>query len=230
MKCSNCGVEIPASWKAALAKNICPACDGNIMNEEQQEVLQDIKNALEKMPNDPEGLAGWFVSNYHMRKIGDGKVVDKFHGKPKSSRNIDGDLKLPDKDPLERFMKNAGVKQSRREQLEQIANDYTSDDDEEPEELETESGLPSEVEYPEYTKAMLDAMEKEDPKTVRRKIRSASKKNPNLDTDRLFDKKITGEVYGSNLSDVTNKRRMQRLVAQEQLATTGSVGKIKRSE
>ena len=39
------------------------------MNEATIELLSEVKEALKKMPNDPEGLAGWLLSNYEMRKI-----------------------------------------------------------------------------------------------------------------------------------------------------------------
>lgn len=80
MQCMNCGVEIPAQWKTVLAKNECPECQGEIMNEAGREMLGELKTAMSKMPNDPDGLAGWLLSNYNMQKVGSLEPITKFYG------------------------------------------------------------------------------------------------------------------------------------------------------
>lgn len=80
MKCMSCGAPISPAFKSAIQNNICPACGGEIMNEATLELLDELKDALEEMPNDPEGLAGWLLSNYEMRKIGTGEPVGQFYG------------------------------------------------------------------------------------------------------------------------------------------------------
>jgi hypothetical protein len=80
MKCQSCQAEIPPSWVHAISNNICPGCGQPIMNEDTQKLIQELKIAMEKMPNDPAGLAGWLVCNYSMTKIGSSDPV-VFHRK-----------------------------------------------------------------------------------------------------------------------------------------------------
>jgi hypothetical protein len=77
----SCGADIPPVWVAALNSNKCPGCNGPIMNEASQELLKELADALQRMPNDPQGVAGWLLSNYRFQKMGDGKPVEKFHRK-----------------------------------------------------------------------------------------------------------------------------------------------------
>lgn len=80
MKCMSCGAPILPEFKAAITNNICPACGGELLNEATIEMLDELKAAFEKMPNDPEGLAGWLLSNYEMKKIGTAEPVQQFYG------------------------------------------------------------------------------------------------------------------------------------------------------
>lgn len=86
MKCMSCGAPISPEFKSAISNNICPACGGEIMNEATLDLLDDLKEALQSMPNDPEGLAGWLLSNYEMRKIGNADPVTHFYGSPNHAR------------------------------------------------------------------------------------------------------------------------------------------------
>ena len=79
MRCSSCGVDIPPTFTAVLQRNECPACNGPIMDETAQQLMVDLAEAMERMPNDPKGLAGWLLSNYRLRKIGDGEPVGQFY-------------------------------------------------------------------------------------------------------------------------------------------------------
>lgn len=80
MKCQSCGVDIPPEWVKAIQKNECPACEGEIMDSGSQELLQELSAAMEQMPNDPRGIAGWLLSNYTVTKIGEAVPVARFHG------------------------------------------------------------------------------------------------------------------------------------------------------
>jgi hypothetical protein len=51
------------------------------MNEATKELLKELSDALARMPNDPQGVAGWLMSNYRFQKMGEGKPVEKFHRK-----------------------------------------------------------------------------------------------------------------------------------------------------
>lgn len=71
MKCMSCDAEIPPAWVHAIQNNICPGCGGAIMDDSSKELLSQIREAISKMPNDPEGLAGWILSNFDIRKKGE---------------------------------------------------------------------------------------------------------------------------------------------------------------
>lgn len=77
----SCGANIPPEWVNAIQSNICPGCGNEIMNSATQELLQELTAAMERMPNDPQGVAGWLLSNYRFQKVGNGEPVEKFHRK-----------------------------------------------------------------------------------------------------------------------------------------------------
>jgi hypothetical protein len=62
--------------KAALAANSCAACGGTIFDEESKILMEELKLVINQMPNDPDGLAGWLLSNYHLEKIDPEKEVE----------------------------------------------------------------------------------------------------------------------------------------------------------
>lgn len=102
MKCQHCDAEIKPEYVHAISSNICPGCGSEIMNNDSFSLLNELSSAMERMPNDPQGLAGWLLSNYHFSKIGEAKPVDRFH------RKFDErDLKIAP-EPSE-FMKRTGL-------------------------------------------------------------------------------------------------------------------------
>jgi hypothetical protein len=112
MKCCNCQTEIPPSFKRSLIINECPACGDKIMNDSMQELLSELKEALARMPNDPEGLAGWLLSNYQLTKIGTGEPVQEFYGQKKISSQ---DVVKPSSNRVQEFFKNAGIKKPEKD-------------------------------------------------------------------------------------------------------------------
>lgn len=121
MRCMSCGANIPPEWVNAIQRNECPGCGGEIMGEATQELLNDLTEALKRMPNDPQGVAGWLLSNYRFQKVGSGEPVEKFHRKGGASSSEDiGNLKT---DPTyNEFIKrnNAGALVARSEELARI--------------------------------------------------------------------------------------------------------------
>jgi hypothetical protein len=59
------------------------------MGTATQELLQELTAAMQRMPNDPQGLAGWLLSNYRFQKIGSAEPVEKFHHKGGGSSSVD---------------------------------------------------------------------------------------------------------------------------------------------
>lgn len=46
MKCTNCGSDINPEFKHAISKNECPACGGQIMDEETMALIEDMENTI----------------------------------------------------------------------------------------------------------------------------------------------------------------------------------------
>ena len=91
------------------------------MGEATQGLLKELADAMTRMPNDPQGVAGWLLSNYRFQKMGTGEPVEKFHRKGGGPGAIDeSQLKV---DPTyNEFIKrnNAGSLVARGEQLAKI--------------------------------------------------------------------------------------------------------------
>jgi hypothetical protein len=80
MKCKSCGAPISPAFVHSIQSNICPACGNELMSESTREFINEIKEAFEKMPANPQGLAGWLLSHYELVKIGTGEPVGQFYG------------------------------------------------------------------------------------------------------------------------------------------------------
>lgn len=80
MKCMSCNAEIPPEWVACIQENKCPGCGGAIMDDSSKQLLDELREAMQRMPGDPEGLAGWLLSNYQLIKIGSAEPT-VFHRK-----------------------------------------------------------------------------------------------------------------------------------------------------
>lgn len=106
MKCISCAADIPPAFVHSIATNVCPGCGNAIMSDEHKGLLNELKEAMAKMPNDPEGLAGWLLSHYDLRKIGSGEPTE-FHRKKKSA--IPQDKIKIHQDNISEFSKRAGV-------------------------------------------------------------------------------------------------------------------------
>jgi hypothetical protein len=106
MKCINCETEMSPSFVKAIEDNYCPACGKNLYDDTVKELITGLKEALETMGHNPIGLAGWLLSNFHMKKIGDCAPVE-FYG-TKKAPDSSTPLKIAD-NPLQKFLKNAGV-------------------------------------------------------------------------------------------------------------------------
>lgn len=88
MRCISCGAEIPAQWVKAIENNECPGCGGQIMTDDSKIILNELSEAIRKMPADPQGLAGWLMSNYRIKKIGSAEPVEKFHRQKGSANRV----------------------------------------------------------------------------------------------------------------------------------------------
>jgi Zn-finger nucleic acid-binding protein len=106
MECRSCGANIPPEWVHAIQANICPGCGGEIMDSSTEELLKELSDAMERMPNDPQGVAGWLLSNYRFQKVGEAKPTERFHRKV--SHEFD-ESKIKIDPDHERFLKRTDV-------------------------------------------------------------------------------------------------------------------------
>lgn len=81
MKCMTCGAENPPAFVHCIENNQCGGCGGPIYDDSAKELMKELAGAMERMPNDPRGIAGWLLSNYELHKIGDAIPTEKFHRK-----------------------------------------------------------------------------------------------------------------------------------------------------
>lgn len=123
--CITCNADIPASWVAALNSGICPGCGGPIYSEEHQNLLEELKAAIQEMEKaDIESIVGWLLSNYRMTKIGDAKPTE-FHRAKQNQPNAAGpddpmpNLKQAD-NLLAENLKRAGMTQKSVDKMSQI--------------------------------------------------------------------------------------------------------------
>lgn len=224
MFCDQCSINIPPAWKACIADNKCPACSGQIMNDQAVELMSELKKAMDLMPADPQGLAGWLLSNYKLQKIGDAQPTE-FYGTKKQQEGTNN-LKIAD-NPLQQFLKKSGVttvdpkKQKHFKLLvEQINEDNGIEREENYEdpdylpEAETEEDI-------QYTKTALNVM------------RSANKSNKYHQEENEFgEEKISSANLEEGLEELHSSLRpdrLKRLLIQKNLVEGGSAGKIRRS-
>ena|SRR5690606_34784338 len=104
MRCVSCGADVPPQWVAAIDSNTCPGCGGQIMSSESKELMEELQDAISKMPNDPKGLAGWILSNFRIKKIGSAEPTERFYSKGGNEEH----LKVPDED-YKRFIQRTGM-------------------------------------------------------------------------------------------------------------------------
>lgn len=109
MKCMNCEAEILPQYVKAIETNVCPGCGEQIYTDSTKELMEGLKHAMELMPNNPQGIAGWLLSNFHIEKIGTAEPVSEFYGTKKqkvSYKNKRSGTEIND------FFERAGVKPS----------------------------------------------------------------------------------------------------------------------
>lgn len=217
MKCDNCGVDIPPAWVKVIASNICVECEGPIMSDGTIELMAGLKSALEQMPNDPQGIAGWLLSNYRMQKVGTGEPTGFIGVKSKSpNQSNNPDLKIAE-NPLQKFLKRAGIKPGDQEKSKAQLAEIMSGISDDPEDREvTENDVP-EVDDVEFTKQALKTM-------IAPNVSRQQMKNANANSN-LLDNGDEEDLSG--LHPALHEGRLKRLEAQRDLSF-GGVGVIKR--
>jgi len=105
--CKNCTAEIPPAWVHAIQSGKCPGCGHDLFDASEKELLDGLTEAMEKMPNNPAGIAGWLISNYHLQKIGEAEPVEHFHEKIQRPDAAPQGLKVAN-NPAQQFLARTG--------------------------------------------------------------------------------------------------------------------------
>lgn len=111
INCITCAAEIPPIWSHCINSNICPGCGGQIMDNASKDLLDEIREAMKKMTNDPEGLAGWLLSNYKLQKYGSAEPTE-FHKKPSAKESAQLDKLKIANNPVQEMLKRTGIKEN----------------------------------------------------------------------------------------------------------------------
>lgn len=74
MFCSSCKLEIPPEFSHAITNNFCPRCGKALMDEQTQELMTNLSQAMQQM-TDPVSIVSWLMSNYKLQKIGEYEPV-----------------------------------------------------------------------------------------------------------------------------------------------------------
>lgn len=229
MICESCNVEIPPAWVMCIKQNCCPACGGAIMSEDTKHLLDGIKDALEKMPNDPQGLAGWLLSNYELRKKGSGEPTEFYGVKPaKSSKGLTPFAKNAGIDKIAANSKFANLIQHMNHASEEEEENYVDDGGEySPEERAAfaasavaPGGVPS------------GKMKTPLGPTIVGGAGGEFSPDDAESLNALFNSSLTKDLEGGpeHLKNKIHRQRLEQIAKQRELAASGGIGGIKRSE
>lgn len=105
MKCEQCNVDIPASFIKIIEKGICPSCDGEIMSESTRQIREELRDAIAKMEDDPEGLSAWLLSTYDMVPKGTVEATEFHRGERKRKRKSKDDEEYDGGNPIANHFK-----------------------------------------------------------------------------------------------------------------------------
>jgi hypothetical protein len=98
------------------------------MGEKSKDLLDELREAMARMPGDPEGLAGWLLSNYTLHKIGDAQPTEFHqmrHARPQNPNDgVPANIKIAD-NPVHKFLQRTGYAKQldNRKRLKDIVNE-----------------------------------------------------------------------------------------------------------
>ena len=243
----SCQAPISPAFKAAISSGVCPACGGEMMNDATKTLLSELREALEEMPNDPEGLAGWLLSHYALTKIGTGEPVQQFYGKPAPGArpglqappgpNMSYEEQLRQQpriapNRLQRFQEATGMKQKDKEAYATLVRQIHDGTDLSPEDTANlhrgldpamDAEFIEEIEDPIYTQQVLANMTEGVGGPMSAQDRAA------LST--AFEPELSNAInpgYDPNLSPALNEDRMERLRKSQIIANGGKAGMVSR--
>lgn len=232
MKCMSCSAEISPEWVFCIQENRCPGCGGPIMTEDSKQLLDELRDAMKRMPNDPEGLSGWLLSNYVLRKVGSAEPIN-FHRKNNNINNNDPNDVSGDP-AFNNFKRRSGADQAPTKKvidrlLKQTSSMYGEDDGDDVQDSRTDE----EIEIEDDAQVAKDL---EDPElqAFANKIFSKPARpglSVNSDLESIFSDVIKENDSAGGFDSVPelNKQRLERLKKQKAFAEGRSTGKFKKA-
>lgn len=224
MKCKSCGGDNPPEFVWCIQNNTCAGCGEPLFTEPEQELLTELTAAMEQMPNNPQGIVGWLLSNYSVRKIGDAVPVEKFHtkGVPVSNETSVESGKNPFLERAEAYKPLMELKNKARSnsKLAQMAANITAIEEEEAMIEARDQGLvveESEDDLPYSPQPKLS-----------RALKGGSLVDPNVAPPSQEDLGQIAELVDKDSpdTDYKNLQRLQRAKAQSSF--TGGAGSFRR--
>jgi len=240
MQCMSCKADIPPAWVNAIQRNECPGCGGPIMDESSKELLDELRTAMEEMPNDPEGLAGWLLSHYKLHKIGSAEPTEFHRQQPaqQQQQQFPG-LKVAE-NPKSVFLQRAGMGREldrRKQTLAEIAQQVNEAGEADGtvavdlDEVDEAEGLD---EYEAVALAQSQQAQGASAKNVLHNnsllIQGDGPPPTSVETEMLSQElgRDAPVDDGTNMHPALQADRMKRLQAQKDVAAGGKVGKIRR--
>jgi rRNA maturation endonuclease Nob1 len=227
MKCQNCEQDIPAKFVYALSTNTCPFCGENIMDEVLQEAIVAITTTMSSVGHFKDELFTWLKSNYNLVSLEDheSKVaeleVQLASIKPHHRQHLANEHATTTA-PISKFMLNAGVKEikSKEDHFKNLVSTIQSEAVEEPmTDFADDSNLSEADVYNDLRSnlavggnTMMDGAE-HNPDRIMAMMGGA--RGPVMDKAQM------------DLNALAISRNKARIAAEE-MAATGSVGKIRR--
>jgi hypothetical protein len=214
------------------------------MDDSAKELLNELKDAMSKMANDPEGLAGWLLSNYKLHKIGTAEPTE-FYGKPiprqQQQDDIDyNNLKINRNNPALKYLENSvcGKALMNRKSLEQIALEKQAEAEEPGTvEIDEEDILAQEQEDFDISVAIANAKAAKK-MTARNVLANNSMIIPDANARPLTraelaamieaSQKITPEEENAGIHPIQQLQRIEKLQKAQEIAAGGKVGVIRR--
>jgi uncharacterized protein YcgL (UPF0745 family) len=189
------------------------------MNDSSKELLDEIREAFKQMPNDPEGLAGWLLTNYEIRKVGSAEPTVFFD--KKSSSASEDNLKIAN-NPVHKFLKNTGmskrIEESRQKALSNLAKKITTGEVEQEQLEPTEDELEGDVDQPDLVLPDNARISKALANTDLNEVR------PDPETQAAYSKMFDGESLSAE--EYQEMERLKR-VRKQQDVLSGNVDKAR---
>lgn len=68
MKCMSCEANIPAEWQAAITRNSCPACGGQIMTDQIKRVSDNLRTVVDQLVELGEEQMDLLLDTFGLRR------------------------------------------------------------------------------------------------------------------------------------------------------------------